>query len=270
MPYSTVVKLKSATGEGQAVGRKSKSSQSKCLCGKISNLQCSICKSAKYCCKKCQQKDWERHKPLCDAIKKLSEDRVKATEFVSHLTPAERRRLVSLVGRRCEVRCRLNGRGEIVLWDSGAMVSILSKRWLKENYPDLEIRDVRELLDRTLEIRTANKGAMSYCGWVELTFQLNTGPVLHVPFLVTKDEVEEPLVGFNVIYELLMSGDFDIQDFMDALNLDSDVITETVELIQACFRAFRKERCGDWSRSALSGEVQGTSGDLGGEHSSCL
>ena len=29
------------------------------------------------------------------------------------------------------------------------------------------------------------------------------------------------------------SGDFDIQDFMDALNLDSDVITETVELIQA-------------------------------------
>ena len=41
---------------------------------------------------------------------------------------------------------------------------------------------------------------MSYCGWVELTFQLNTGPVLHVPFLVTKDE------------------------FM---------ITETVELIQA-------------------------------------
>ena len=38
--------------------------------------RCTACFSVAYCSKKCQVKDWKRHKEECDELKKINEQRV--------------------------------------------------------------------------------------------------------------------------------------------------------------------------------------------------
>ena len=53
----------------------------------------------------------------------------------------------------------------------------------------------------------ANGGAIPFEGWIEVEFQL--GPdtqsslPLMVPFLVAKDDLEHPIIGYNVIEEVI-------------------------------------------------------------------
>ena len=62
--------------------------------------------------------------------------------YVSHLTPAEYSKVVGLVGKRCMVHCQLNGQKVHSLWDTGAQVSLISKKWLDEHLPDLPLRNI--------------------------------------------------------------------------------------------------------------------------------
>ena len=89
------------------------------------------------------------------------------------------------------------------LWDTGSQVSGVAESWLKTRFPDVVIKDVCELIDEQLDLRTANQQKLPYKGWVELPFQLGSGPVVLVPFLVMCDEVKVPIVGFNVMKRLL-------------------------------------------------------------------
>ena len=214
-------------------------SQRVCYCGKKSaTLQCSQCKSSYYCSKDCQTKNWAKHKAICVAIKTLASNRQEETMFKSHLTPSERQKLVKLVGKRCMVNCKLNGVDKKSLWDTGAMVSAVSKRWLKKNFDGLPIRSIDELIDEPLNIEAANSKSMPCSGWVELSFQLSSGPVLHVPFLVMNDRMEAPIVGFNVIAELLKDESVDLlNEVKQALNLEDDQLSQAINIIQASGRS---------------------------------
>ena len=53
---------------------------------------------------------------------------------------------------------------------------------------------------------------MPYSGWVELSFQLSSGVVLRVPFLVVDTDIERPIIGFNVIIEMLKHKEFSLID----------------------------------------------------------
>ena len=55
-----------------------------------------------------------------------------------------------------------------------------------------------------LNLTTANGTTIPYKGWVDLTFRLSSPESeLSVPFLVTEEILETPLVGYNVIEEIL-------------------------------------------------------------------
>ena len=154
--------------------------------------------------------------------------------FQSHLRPAEHRKLIRLVGEKCEVNCKLNGKWAKGLWDTGAQVSGLSRGWLKHNFPELELRDVGELIERNLDIQAANKEEMLVDGWVELEFQLMSGPAIRVPFLVFRDEVSVPIIGFNVIFELLKIGSVDlVAEVMAAMGLNKDKAVQTISILQS-------------------------------------
>ena len=165
----------------------------------------------------------------------MSNQGVEETMFRSHLLPSEHRKLVRLVGKRCMVKCRLSGVETKGLWDTGAMVSGCSDRWLEENHPDLPIRSIDELIDEDLDIRAANQRNMSCIGWVELDFQLlSSDNVLKVPFLVLREDIPDPIVGFNVIFELLKTNDVDlVQELKHAMELEDDKFQQAINIVQA-------------------------------------
>ena len=109
-------------------------------------FQCMNCKSAKYSSKTCQRKCWESHKILCEFIQQLSKEIVnsKPTMFLSHITPANRNKLVKLIGEKCELDVELSDIKTRVLWDTGSMVSIVDRNWLNENLPNESIRDAQQ------------------------------------------------------------------------------------------------------------------------------
>ena len=62
-------------------------------------------------------------------------------------------------------------------------------------------------IKKELDLRAANGGIIPFVGWVEVEFKLtsdtqSSGP-LTVPILVARDELEYPIIGYNVIEEVI-------------------------------------------------------------------
>ena len=103
----------------------------------------------------------------------------------------------------------LNGVSVEALWDTGAQVSIVSKHWLEEYLLSLNFRNIVELLgeETGLNLTGANGGPIPFKEWVEVQFQLasstESSNPLTVPLLVARDELEFPIIGYNVIEEVI-------------------------------------------------------------------
>ena len=62
--------------------------------------------------------------------------------------------------------------------------------------------------------------------------------MLHVPFLVKNDRMETPIVGFNVITELLKDESIDLlNEVKQALNLEDDQLSQAVNIFQTSGRS---------------------------------
>ena len=127
--------------------------------------------------------------------------------FVSHLTPQGQEKLSKLVGQKCLIKCRMSGVKLPVLFNTGAQVSNVSSKQLKEHFPQSETQDIKDLFDQNvdLELTTANGSNLPYNGWVKMDFQLlnSNGDPLEVPMLVTEFDLDQPIIGYNVIEELI-------------------------------------------------------------------
>ena len=145
------------------------------------------------------------HQTLCKAIQslpKLQGEHVKglgdscdSSVFVSHRTPKQHAAVARLVGRKRSVSCCLNDTKVIALWDTGVQVSIIMENFLKQQLPDLNIRDINKLLgvDSDLNLTADNRITIPYKGWVEVRFQLNDKreQEVTVPFLVTEEHLDQ-------------------------------------------------------------------------------
>ena len=66
--------------------------------------------------------------------------------------------MIRLVGRKCTVKCLLNGVETEALWDTGAQVSIIPSNWVRKFYPGTDVRNIAELLGLGgLDLKTANE-----------------------------------------------------------------------------------------------------------------
>ena len=180
-----------------------------CLREKVPLYRCRHCHTGSYCSKLCQKKCWQDHKPLCRSISDLESQMQKNTfaklNYISksRLSSNEEIKLVNLVGQKCIVDCFLDGIKSKVLWDTGAEVALISKTWLRENLPEKEIKKVSELLGHELFLKAANNSQLDYLGYTEIVFKLPGAKLLNVPFLVSEDELEVPVIGYNVIEEIV-------------------------------------------------------------------
>ena len=250
-----------ATTEGQKVAHPHKNFKShKCVnCQRIAGKdqafkQCSGCKAVRYCGQKCQKLHWGNHKSLCQAIEQLETQKRSRVErgdgyvFASHLTPKQHVAVAKLVGKKCKVSCMLNGVSVEALWDTGAQISIASKGWLREHLPSSKLRSIEELLgeEAGLNLIGANGGPIPFEGWVEVQFQLASNTQLStpltVPLLVARDELEYPIIGYNVIEEVIKSPDQMTGENTDSLEeimgsafseVKQESVTALVDLVQS-------------------------------------
>ena len=176
-------------------------------------LQCQRCKSAKYCSKACQTNDYGRHKLICRCIESLEDIELeKVRRSCEDRTVGDAQaRVVDLVGGQCQVNCLINGMPFNGLWDTGGQLSIVSRDWMREYFPKIEIKSVRDIIGDNLDVLAANGEKIPYDGVVELDFSLNVSDTrkkeLGVPFLVARSGFPIPLIGYNVISSLTTMGE---------------------------------------------------------------
>ena len=127
--------------------------------------------------------------------------------FSSHLTPTEHQKVAKLIGEKCEINCLLDGIDTKALLDSGAQVSVLSRSFLPEQFLNIKVRNVKELLeDQNLELLAINNLSVSYDSFIKITLTLagkKDNFSIHVPFLVTPVKIDQTLKRFNIICELI-------------------------------------------------------------------
>ncbi|CAH3151573.1 unnamed protein product [Pocillopora meandrina] len=178
--------------------------------------RCGACKINRYYSKECQVKYRTVHKPVCMAIQELEKQKAAGddgddlnTTFPYHLTPRQQLGLTKIVGRRCVVKCLIQGKEVEALWDTGSQVCVVSRKWQQTHLPLEVLRNVEELLGagEELNLEAMNGTNIPFDGWIEVGFKLagddTTAHELTVPVLVGQKEQEYPIIGFNVIEEVL-------------------------------------------------------------------
>ncbi|XP_063049996.1 uncharacterized protein LOC134444699, partial [Engraulis encrasicolus] len=159
---------------------------------------------------------------LRDCIQQLEEkvqaaegpgERLPGSVNISHISPRHQSQLLRLIGKKCMVSCYFNGVKTEALWDTGSQVCLINEAWRKKNIPKVRVRDTVELLGPgALVGKAVNQTDIPFRGWVEVEFQLEPAQAPHfmlqVPMLVTSEKgaAEEPIIGYNVIEQLLKSG----------------------------------------------------------------
>ena len=92
------------------------------------------------------------------------------------------------------------------LWDTGSMVSVINKHWLKSNFSNDNIFSSEEFLGTPLDLRTANNTKLNVEGVAMSDFLLKrTSEKVKVPFIVTNEYLENPIFGYNLIKHLFVS-----------------------------------------------------------------
>ena len=94
------------------------------------------------------------------------------------------------------------------------------------NFTGVVVKNISELLDTKLNLTAANG-----IGWVELNFRLSScNPDLKVPFFVTVQCLDSPLISFNVIEEIIegSNGDAALSQVIISSFTDLDIQTALV------------------------------------------
>ena len=135
-----------------------------------------------------------------------------------------RLKMLKLIGNKPKVRCRLDGMCTKMLWDTGSMVSLVDKAWVNQHFPEKMILPVADFLERDdLKLCAANNSEIQFEGVLLLNFGVSEGEdKFEVPFLVSTKPIAEPILGYNVIEELVLDGG------------DADHL-----LLKSCFRSVR-------------------------------
>ena len=176
--------------------------------------------------------------------RELAIDNEGAT-YVSNLSLRGHSKLLKLIGKKCMVSCFFDGVATKALWDTGSQVSLINEKWRRDHLPHTMVRDTEEILGAgTIVGKAVNKTAIPFTGWVEVKFQLGSEeapqPELLVPVLIARDPqvAEEPIIGYNVIEQLLKRGmeqhpDVTSKNVSTAFSFDCKRTEVLMQLIQS-------------------------------------
>ena len=115
-------------------------------------------------------------------------------------------RLIQLIGEKPILKCSLNDVECEALWDTGSMVSLINFDWFVERFPAKPIQSVHEFLEGdNLHLCAANNTNLEVEGVAILEFSIEKNFNVPVPFLITKNKLNQPIIGYNVIEHVVLS-----------------------------------------------------------------
>ena len=116
--------------------------------------------------------------------------------------------------------------------NTGAQVSLVDERWVVANNLEKHIRPLHELFDQNLVIKSVSGEELVHVGWTDINVSINCDKQeVTVPFLVTRVELDKPILGFNVSREFLQDSDVSYI-FQDHDDKAVDLVTETLQVEQ--------------------------------------
>ena len=133
-------------------------------------VSCPKCRCRSHCSTDCLEGDGS-HPLWCSWICRL--ERLETQKRMKHeinMVDAEKLprnlklKLVKLVGERPLVNIHLNKKKIQALWDTGAMISLVNKSFLNENFPDVEIHSIKDFIGEGLTLTAANKSTIDIDG----------------------------------------------------------------------------------------------------------
>ena len=119
------------------------------------------------------------------------------------------KKIVNLVGEKPMLKCSLGDKDFEVLWDTGSMISLVDRKWVKDNFPGAIVHSVADFLEEAeeLQVRAANSTEIEFDGVILLDFGIEGGDEsFAVPMLIAKQEMSEVILGYNVIEHLILNG----------------------------------------------------------------
>lgn len=91
---------------------------------------------------------------------------------------------------------------------------MIPTKLLNQQFREIPIGQIRELIDTPyLKLEAANGSKIPYIGWAEINVKLvhphdgQKRDEITVPFLVTNEKLDCPILGYNVIEELVKCDD---------------------------------------------------------------
>lgn len=175
-------------------------------------VRCTNCSCGLYCSERCATQNIPEHEILCEAIQsieKLEQEKRdrnhKDLEFRNKLPSKLNKEIVRLVGERPLLDVRLDNIVCKCLWDTGSMVSVISKIFLAETFPNKVVYSVEEFLgEKSLSLSAANNTEVPVEGVVLLDFG-GDEYMFQIPFLVTKENIAHTILGYNAIEYLVLN-----------------------------------------------------------------
>lgn len=183
-------------------------------------------------------------------VESLSSEQLQPKEKIPSSTKTSKQHGVprgkcfaQLIGGRCMINCHLNGVKLQMLLDSGAQVSIVEKAWVQKALPNINIQPLESLLpDHPLKVTAANGTEVPFVGWIEVLLEITSdqhGTVnLQVPMLVSQESLSSPLLGFNVIQEIIKESSQQpdgvslVDLFSEALKIKRNNVETLISVVQ--------------------------------------
>ena len=153
-------------------------------------LCCPQCKSGTYCSdvRVIRHKLKPSHKVVCSAIVELEKMEARKLlqsskiESKTKLPLKLNREIIRLVGEKPVVSVCLEDVSCHCLWDTGSMVSVMSKSYVAQNFPSKPMFSVEEFLGgRSLHLSAANNQELPIEGVVLLDFGVDGEVLFQIP-----------------------------------------------------------------------------------------
>ena len=93
------------------------------------------------------------------------------------------------------------------LWDTGSMISLISKTWLDFEFPKQTVYPIESFIgagEGEFSLKAANNSEIDIEGIVLFDFGIsNHDEKFTVPFIVTNQNIDNPIIGYNIIEHII-------------------------------------------------------------------